>query len=144
MVGVSGMLAKQARSTILSETRSHASTSGLSWRRSSTGCCSWVRSRVRAWSGDSSLGSVTVAGGSFGLVFVTGTGTNSRFDPGSLRSPCSVRTVCQYSPMTVGTVSNCVTMPLMPGSLTLTSAPTANRFLGDGLNCCFLTAMPIV
>jgi exodeoxyribonuclease V alpha subunit len=56
--------------------------------------------------------------------------------------PCSVRTVCQYSPITVGTVSNCVTMPLMPGSLTLTSAPTANRFLGDGLNCCFLTAMP--
>lgn len=67
-------------------------------------------------------------------VFVFGVGMSSRLQPGSLRSPRSVLTVCQYSPQrTVGSSSSCMTTPVMPGVLTRTSAPTANRCSALGL-----------
>ena len=38
---------------------------------------------------------------------------------------------CSDCPRKENELSNCVTVPFTPGSFTRTSAPTANRFLGD-------------
>jgi len=80
-----------------------------------------------ACSGSSNSSSTIGFGAFLGPAFVKGAGTSSILHPGSLRSPCSVRIVCQYSPMTVGDESSCVTTPFTPGFFTRTQAPTAKR-----------------